>query len=788
VGIMPGTESMSGGSLPVELTSFVGRRRELAEVKRLLGASRLLTLTGVGGTGKTRLAVRTAAQLRRAFPDGIWFVDLTALRAPELLVLEVQDPDVLAYLVMTALGVREQPGAGSPMEQLVGYLADRRALLVLDNCEHLLPVGAVLADGLLRGCPQLKVLATSREPLLIAGEVLFAVPPLPTPQPSARASLAEMDRYEAAELFAARARAVAPGFALTEENAGTVGELCRRLDGLPLAIELAAARIRLLTPGQILDRLAERFSLWSRGSRSAPERQQTLRACAEWSFDLCAKPERILWARVSVFAGGCELDAIEGICADERLPAEELLEVVAGLVDKSILLSEDAGGVARYRMLETLRDYGQDKLQDWGERDELRRRHRDWYTHLARRFEADLISPRQPAWLTRVDRELPNLRAALDYSLADPDGAEAALTVPASLARYWSLRGLHHQGRAWVDAALIRPVGPTVTRLKALYTSAALAILQGDLPAARACVRQGDEVAAQQGDALSHAFADTIRGITELGGDLAEAEQAYERAVAGFAAEPGDEYLYWRVTALVGLAMNRAMRGDTAGAAACYEAVLAICQPRGESYFVGFAMGILGLGLWKQGDSQGAVARLREAMPRLRKVRDTLVTAWCLDALAWAAHDEGQSERAATLLGAVTQLARTMGARPAFFPELAASHEQYEKRTRVALGEQAYQAAFASGESLPLDEAVAYALDEPPPRPAALPSPSDASTSLTRREQEVADLVAEGMSNKEIAAKLVISQRTAESHIEHILTKLGATNRAQVAAWIAAQR
>jgi predicted ATPase/DNA-binding CsgD family transcriptional regulator len=785
---MPRTESMAGGNLPVELTSFVGRRRELAEVKRLLGVSRLLTLTGVGGTGKTRLAVRTAAELRRAFPDGDWFVDLTALRAPELLVLEVQDPDVLAYLVMVALGVREQPGAGSPLEQLVGYLAGRRALLVLDNCEHLLPVGAVLVDSLLRGCPQLRILATSREPLLVAGEVIFAVPPLPTPQPDAPVSVATVDRYEAVTLFAARARAVMPEFALNQGNAGTVGELCRRLDGLPLAIELAAARIRVLAPEQILDRLTERFALLARGSRAAPERQQTLRACAEWSFDLCTKPERILWGRVSVFAGGCELDAIEGICADEKLPVEELLEVVAGLVDKSILLSENAGGVARYRMLETIRDYGQDKLRDWGEDDELRRRHRDWYTDLARQFDADWLSSRQPEWLARLDREVANLRAALEFSLADPDGVEAALAIPASLPFYWALRGRHREGRSWADQALAESGGPTVTRLKALYASVALAIPLGDLPAARARARQGDEVAAQRGDALGYAFADTIRGMAELGGDLAEAENAWQRAEAGFATEPGDDYLMWRVCALLALAMFRAMRGDTTGASAGHEAVLAICEPRGEMFNTGFSLWSLGFGLWRQGDVPGAAARVREGVQRLRSINDTVGTILSLDTLACIAYDEGQPERAAALLGAVTGLAHAMGGRPALFPELAAYHEQYEQRTRTALGEQAYQAAFAHGERLTLDEAVAYALNEPPPPPAAVPSPAEASTPLTRREQQVAELVAEGLANKEIAAKLVISQRTAESHVEHILTKLAVTNRAQVAARITAQR
>ncbi len=772
----------------MELTSFVGRRRELAEVRRLLGEARLVTLTGVGGTGKTRLAVRVAGELRRAFPDGVWFVDLTALRAPELLILQVQDPDVLAYLVLVALGVREQPGAGSSTQQLAGYLADRRALLVLDNCEQLIPAIAVLAGTLLASCARLRVLATSREPLTISGETIFAVPPLPTPAPGTRGGVAEVGRSEAVALFVARARAVAPDFQLTADNHGAVAELCARLDGLPLAIELAAARVRLLAPGQILQRLAARFALLSRGSRSAPERQQTLQACVDWSFELCAKPERLLWARLSVFAGGCELDAIEGVCADEVLPVADLLDLVAGLVDKSVLISENAGGVWRYRLLETLHDFGQERLIAAGEQAQLRRRHRDWYTSLVRRFEADWISSRQPDCLARLDWELPNLRAALEDSLADPDGTEAALAISTGSFLYWVIYGRHREGRSWVDRALARPAGPTVARLKAIYGGAALAILQGDLPAARTRVRQGYEVAAQRGDSLGYAFADATRGVTEMGGDLAESLRDWQRAVAGFAAEPGDKNLMWRVNALIGLAMTRAMRGDAPGAAADHEAILAICQPRGETWHAGFSLWTLGLGLWKHGDFQGAAARLRESVRRLRTVNDTVGTAWCLDALAWIAYDEGRPERAATLLGAVTRLARDMGARPAVVPELAAHHEQYEQRTCAALGEHAYQADFSQGERLSLDEAVAYALDEPLPLPPAVPSPADASIPLTRREQQVAELVAQGLSNKEIAAKLVISQRTAESHVEHILTKLGATSRAQVAAWMTAKR
>jgi predicted ATPase/DNA-binding CsgD family transcriptional regulator len=778
------TESASGGALPVELTSFVGRRHERSEVKRLLGASRLVTLTGVGGTGKTRLAARAAGELRRAFPDGVWFVDLTALRAAELLVLEVQDPEVLAYLLMGALGLREQPGAGTPMEQLARHLADRQALLVLDNCEHLLPGPAVLSDTLLRGCPRLRILATSREPLLIGGEAIFAVLPLPVPEPGA--SLAGVERFESVALFAARAQAVVPGFALTEDNAAAVAELCRRLDGLPLAIELAAARVRVLTPGQILERLTERFGLLSQGSRAAPQRQQTLRASVEWSFDLCAKPERLLWARASVFVGGFELDAVEGICIDDKLPAAELLDVVAALIDKSILVRDDAGGrTARFRMLETLRDYGQEKLREWGQQDGPRRRHRDWYTDLARRFEADLIGPRQADWFARLDRELPNLRAALRHSVADPDAADAALTAAAGLYMYWVVRGLHREGRSWLERTVARPGGPSVARVKASFACTVLASHQGDPTAANTSARRAREAATQAGEPRAQAIAAIAEGAAaQARGELAGAMRGYQRGADGFADEQEAEFLRWQISALSGVALTKGMLGDVVGATACHEEILAICQPRGEYLYAGLSLCFLEIELWKQGELEAATARATEALRRLRRINDTINTTRCLDTLAWIAVDQGRPARAATLLGAVERLTRFMGIRAGLFPDLAAHHEQYQQRTRDALGEPAYQAAAARGRQMSLDEAIAFALDESR-RPAAAPGAT--ATPLTRRELQVAELVAQGLSNKEIAATLVISTRTAESHVEHILAKLGSANRSQVAAWMAAR-
>src|SRR5215469_11893319 len=350
------------GNLPAELTSFVGRRHELAEVKRLLADSRLVTLTGIGGVGKTRLALRAAAGLRRAFRDGVWLVRLDQLR----------DEALLAQAVAGALGLQDRAGY-TPAAALAEYLAGRQLLLVLDNCEHLVDAAAKLADQLLRAAGGLRVLATSREALTITAETVLAVPPLPAPDAGERLSVAELERFAAVRLFAERAAQVVPGFAVTEANEAAVAGICRRLEGLPLAIELAAARLPVLSAEQIDERLGDRLGLLTRGGRTRPARQQTLRASVEWSYELCSPAERLLWARCSVFAGGFELDAAEGICADHRLPAGDMLELLAALAGKSVLAVEHGEGVARYRLPETLREYGQERLQESGEDTVLRR-------------------------------------------------------------------------------------------------------------------------------------------------------------------------------------------------------------------------------------------------------------------------------------------------------------------------------------------------------------------------------------------------------------------------------
>ena len=410
------------GNLPAELTSLVGRRNELAEVRRLVAESRLVTLTGVGGVGKTGLALRAAAGLTRAFPDGVWLVRLDQLREEAL----------VAQAIASALGLHQRAG-DSPAASLAEYLAGRQLLLVLDNCEHLVEAVAKLTDKLLRAAEGLRVLATSREALNIDAETVLPVPPLPAPDPGQPLTLAQLRMFPAVSLFAERAGQVVAGFAVTEANMAAVAGICRRLEGLPLAIELAAARTRVLSPQQIEARLGDRLGLLTHGSRANPARQQTLRASIEWSYELCTEAERLLWARLSVFAGGFELDAAEGICADHRLAAEEVLGLLAALADKSILIAGyGEAGVARYRLPENLREYGQECLQQAGEYTALRRRHRDWYEQLALAYVLQQPEEQRPEE-QRPEEQRPEEQRPEEQRPEEPPVKPSAPAVPAGM-------------------------------------------------------------------------------------------------------------------------------------------------------------------------------------------------------------------------------------------------------------------------------------------------------------------------------------------------------------------
>ena len=776
----------AGGNLPAELNSFVGRRRELADIKRLTSGFRLVTLCGMGGVGKTRLALRTAGLALRAFPDGAWFVDLAELvQSAPAAMRQAPGSETLAHLVATELGLPEL-SAHRPVQSLCDHLAPRCLLLVLDNCEHLVPTCAALVNALLHACPDLRIVATSREPLGLTGEVTYPVQPLPTPDPILRPGY-DVTGCDSVTLFVARAEAVQPGFRLTSDKLAEVVDICRRLDGLPLAIELAAARLRVLTAPQIAARLIDRFALLSNGGRNVPDRQHSLRNCMDWSFELCEKPEQRLWARLSVFSGSFELDAVEGICAGEDLVGADLLDLTASLIDKSVLGREDHGPVVRYRMLETVRAYGNDRLRASGEYAVLLRRHRDWYEELVERADSEWIGDRQAYWLDRLNQERAELRQAVEVCLTEAGGAERALRVAMCLPPpYWSGQGPLDDARGWLDRALARSPAPTALRARALLLASRLAFAGGDEGAWKQLLDEGTELAQHLDDAAALSFATFLRGTAALfADDVHTAVELLERTLTVLAQQPR-KLLDQRLHVLSTLVAAAGLAGDQARAATCYEEIMEITEPRGEGFHRANAMWASGLVAWRRGDLEAAAAH-QTACLRLRQqlgIDDPLGTALCLTVLAWIEAGR-EPRRAAVLLGAADARWTDLGESIGSYPLLAAGQEPCERQTCRVLDEPAYHAAHSHGRSLTPADSVAYALQEHPEP--AVPKAPDSELQLTRREEEVAVLVARGLSNRDIAKSLVISQRTAESHVANILTKQGFTSRSQIAAWIAEQ-
>ncbi|RMI30124.1 protein kinase domain-containing protein [Nocardia stercoris] len=767
-GDAPPTRAAGRYGPPAELTSFVGRRGELAELRNLLAGSRLVTLTGMGGVGKTRLARQAAAAAQGNFPDGVWDIDLA----------EVRDPSLVAHVAAAAIGVPVD--SARPVQGLLlEFLRSKEALLVVDNCEQVVASTAALAETLLAGCPRLQILATSREPLDIAGETVRRLMPLGAPAAGSEQPLRELAKYDAVTLFTDRAAAAVPGFTLTEDNRAAVVAICTRLDGLPLAIELAAARLRSMSPTQILQRLTDRFTLLTRGHRTAPTRQQTLRWCIDWSYQLCTAAEQRLWARLSVFAGGFELDAVEAVCGVDT-EAAELDDALSGLVDKSIVIREELDGTVRFRMLETVREYGQEKLCEAGTDADLRRRHRDWCAQLVLDAEPDWISGRQQDLLTRFEHERGNVRAALEFCMSDPaeQSAQAAIHISADLLMFWSFRGLFGEGRRWLDRALAHPGAMSVTdRVRAVHADVFLAAMQRDLQSAEALLERGRALAEQEPTPMNQALIGYAEADLALyHDDPARAVSCAGRAVEVLSSDRRTR-LYLGVLLLLGVAHTR--QGELARGVECYQRILSITEPSGESLFRSCTLSAAGIVVWLQGDRSRGQELLREALRVNRRVRSQFSAAVGLEAMALTVSDT-DSQRSAVLMGAAQHLMPTSAGIALFRPELDQFHRALEGAVRSTLGDTRFRTAWRRGQAMDMDTAVGYALEESTAGP-----PTAGETTLTERERQVADLVAQGLTNKQISARLVISQRTADAHVGHILTKLGFTSRAQIAAWIA---
>ncbi|WP_238412258.1 ATP-binding protein [Saccharothrix deserti] len=762
--------------LPAELTSFIGRRRELEQARRLLSANRLLTLTGAGGVGKTRLSLRIADQARRTFPDGVYRVELDALH----------DPSLLAQSVATRFGLRD--ASVEPAERLAEHLEDKRLLLVLDNCEHLVDACAILVGKLLGAAPGLRVLATSRHVLGIAGEQTMVVPPLPVPDDTDRTT-----GCEAVDLFADRAAAVLPGFTVDERNRHLVVRICRRLDGIPLAIELAAAWVRTLSLADIHDRLDDCLKLLNRGSRTAPSRQQTLAGAIDWSHDLCLPEERALWARLSVFAGGFDLDAAEAVGSGGDIAVADVIGLVAGLVDKSILIRDPDthGRTARYRMLETIRQYGRARLASSdsgsgsGDEDAVRARHLEHYVRLAERYRSESFGPHQLDWVQRMIREHPNLRIAIEFALTGAGRVRAATDIASRLWNFWFSGGFLREGHRWLTRALEADPEPTRSRAEALWTCAFISVHLGEADSARRMLAECEVLAEQLDDDPLRAHHAEAAGLAALHrGEVPAACALLEQAVVGHR-EVGD--LLGLADSLILLAAATLFSDDPRGADAAAEA-LELCETHDATWTRAYGLWAVAVHKWRAGDHRDAERLSQDAIRLQRAARDWTGLAYLLEALAWCTEGAGRPERAARLLGAATAVWRLSGAKTYEAPPYAAVDEQIAARATGEIGAEAFRTAFEEGKALGLEDVIAYALEEKTAKPASPDESLDTGPGLTRRQLEIAHLVAEGLSNKEIAARLVIALRTAETHVENVLTKLGFTSRTQIATWVAERR
>ncbi|MEV6909919.1 LuxR C-terminal-related transcriptional regulator [Amycolatopsis sp. NPDC051071] len=760
-----GVGSLSGWSAePAEVTSYVGRDAETGEAHRLLETASLVTLTGPGGVGKTRLAWRIATAHREATADEVAFVSLAELREPALLVPTVAN----------VLGFGDR-SAKPAIDVVVEALRASRLLLVLDNCEHLVDSCAWFADTIARQCPEVTVLATSRQSLGVAGERVLPVPPLGVPEQGD--SFERAVSHESVRLFVDRASAVAPSFRLTEEDTGPLIRLCRRLDGLPLAIELAAVRARALSLSQLADRLDQRFSVLAKDRRGRPERHETMRALIDWSHDLCTGPERLLWARASVFSGSFDLDAAEQVCSGGELPRDRVLEVVDGLLDKSLLLREEYPGGVRYRMLESVREYGADRLSEAEATADFRKRHRDWFAELACRYATEWLETDQLGWIGRLRREHANLRVALDYCAGTPEDAVAGLRMLRDVKEFWIVRGLNTEGRMWVRR-LDEAAAPTAPeRAHGLWLSGFLALVQGDLPAYRSMMDRAAAEAEATGDELAAAYVLHVRAYAALiGDDMPEASRLFGAAIDLFRVH-GDEGAELWAGYNYGLAVW--LDGDIDRGRAILAESVERCERSGEVFWRGWALWSRAAAEYLQGDLAVATRCCEQVLRLHARVDDRVVVGFTLTVLAGCAARTGRPHRAAILHGASMNVWRTVGAWPTRYEAFAEPLRADTDLVTAAVGWEIAIKEFTDGAAMTTGDAIAYALEERSPT-----ATKQTAQVLTKRETEIAHVVAEGLTNQEIAARLGIARRTVDTHIDHILTKLGYANRVQVATWV----
>jgi predicted ATPase/DNA-binding SARP family transcriptional activator/DNA-binding CsgD family transcriptional regulator len=782
-------------NLPAPTTSFIGREQERASLGRLIAAAeqRLITLLGIGGSGKTRLAIELArAQFATGtFPDGIWFVSLATTTSR----------DLVAVTIARTLGISDQP-IQDPVAGIVARLGTSTALLVLDNCEHLVDVCAEIAQAILAACPRVQILATSREALHIPGERAWPVAGLSLPprqqaaQPSPP-SVTLLHESEAARLFCERAAFSQTGFTLTTDNAAAIAAICHQLDGIPLALELAAARCALLTPEQLALRLDNALSVLTNGARTAPSRQRTLRATLDWSHTLLDPAERALFRRLAPFAGGWTIEAAEALGADEGLLAAVVLDLLAQLVDRSLVVVDTTQAVARYRLLEIVRQYANERLAESGEGATIVARHAAYFLALAEEAEPHLNTHRQDVWLQRLDNEQPNFRAALQ-TMHHAGNRAATLRLLSALWWFWYLRGHYQEGQGLLLAALDAPDSATATssgvdgaertaQAKVLLGACVLTWRSGDYPFARRLGERGLTLYRELGNQRGMAW--TLIFLSHVCGPLHDdvAGPAYIAEALRLFRACGDD---------VGLARTLNALGETARqigdynrAEALFNECLALDHAAGNTSGRALRLMNLGFVMARQGRTERAAALLAESLALSRKIGNMLLVANCLDGFAIVAAEYGQPTLAAQLFGAADALLAALDTTREGDPPQHTDYLHYKARVLTALGAPTADAARADGRGLSQDAAIALIArltgmisEQATVSGTAAPPPK---TVLGRREHEVAVLVASGCTNAEIARELGMSKRTVDTHVGHILQKLGVTSRAAVGARLA---
>lgn len=758
---MPSTGALDRfpDNLPRQLTSFIGRERELQDLKGLLERSRLLTLTGPGGSGKTRLGLQLAAEVTEGFPDGVYFVPLAAVGHPELVLSSIAQ----------SIGLRDV-GDRPLLDRLRSHLQSARALLLLDNFEHLIASAPVVAS-ILRATAELRIVVTSRAPLHVSGEQEFEVPPLQVPDQHS-VTVAAVAGCESVRLFAERARAAWPGFVLDEGNAAVIAGIAQRLEGLPLAVELAAARIKLLPPAALLARLDHSLPLLVGGARDLPQRQQTLRGTIAWSYGLLGAGTGRLLATCSVFRGGISLEGAESVCAAAIDLGDEVLDGLEELVDQSLLRRVEGAGGPRFGMLYMVREYAGERLAEMPERARVEEAHATTFLALAEAAARGLRGPGELEWLDRLEVEHQNIRAAIDW-YAQHESCDA-VRVAVAMSRFWGVRGHFTEGRGQLKALLGMSGDKTSARVKALNGAASLAIDQGDYRDARdllgESIRLSQELGYQRGEVMALVYL----GRSLVAGERpAEAGPHVDRALRLLEGLDDPAAV---ATALLYAGLTAHFTGDLEEACARYGRSFQLCQAIGFRSVGARSLQMFGHARLDLGDIRGARGAFEEALPTCLELGDRWVVPLVMAGFAGVAASTGRPRRALRLAGVAQGLCEAdQFSMPAV---RAARLEQWLAPARNQLGSAAAQ-VMTEGRRMSLAEAVSYALADEPEEAWR----SGPRRTLTRRELEVAVLVAQGRTNRGVADQLHLSVRTVDTHVDHILTKLGFSTRTQLVAW-----